>query len=130
MTTPNIEVELDVFLPYSIQYATTTRSVALEITDPKQRNAGNFESHVLRQGTYVVQMSYDGRGTCRLMSLSGSSGWVERTRVDQGTEFKPRTSVVNLSVPAGAELHLKLWGEKVEGYSGALTITQMPNYKT
>lgn len=129
MATPNIDVELDVYLPYSIQYATTTRSVALEITDPNQRNGGNTEEHTLKQGTYVVQLSYDGPGTCQLMSVSGSSGWVERIRVDSGTEYKPRTSVVNLSVPAGQNLRIKLWGDQKDGYTGALTITQMPNYK-
>ena len=124
MTTPNI----DAFMPYSIQFETSPDSVALTISDPAQRNTGGVETHVLTQGTYVVQMSYDGPGACRLVWRTVGE-WVERARVEAGEAYRPRSTVTNLTVPKGTLAELKLWADSTAGYSGSLTVTPMPNYK-
>ena len=124
MTTPDFEG----FLPYSIQGATHDVSIALIIKDPAQQNDPNAETHRLRQGTYIVQLTYDGPGVCRLMCDIGGR-WVERTRVPAGDEFRPRTAVANLTVLAGETMALKMWGDQKAGYAASLTVTSMPNYK-
>lgn len=124
MTTPNF----DAFMPYSIQMATQDISVALAIKDTAQQNAPDGETHMLRQGTYVVQIAYGGPGACSLMAYLGGL-WVELARVPAGDEHRPRTAIVNVTVLPGETMRVKLWGDKKAGYAGSITVTPMPNYK-
>ena len=117
-------------LPYSIQFASDGRTIALAITDPAQRNMPNSNGHRLDQGTYVVQASYDGPSACRIMSAGGAlSGWVERGRIPSASSGVARSAVVVISVPFGESYEVRLWADQEVGYSGALTVTRMPDFE-
>lgn len=129
MTTPDFDFEM--WLPYTLQLSTVGDTIALTIDDPKQRNRPGPSGHVLKQGTYLVQASYDGPGTCRIMTagIPAFAKWSTRATIPAGTEGTIRSASATITVPYGQEYEVRLWADSTAGFTGSITVTKYPDYK-
>lgn len=121
----------EMWLPYTLQLSTVRDTVALTIDDPAQRNRPGSKGHALKQGTYLVQASYDGPGKCRIMTadLPEFALWSTRATIPAGAPGTPRSAAATITVPYGQEYEVRLWGDSTPGYTGSITVTKYPDYK-